>query len=485
MEEGLRFMFRKRNKRVSSKSIKTRLVGNFIIIILISVLVFDALLIYITRYYFYNNVENVLTNQIKTSSDFYSKYFSNVSLEENVIDHVDVFWQQTSAQVQIVDLSGRVLLDSVGVENKTPLTGKDFKEALKGKKGVSIGNIEYGRDKVMTVSYPLKSDGKVIGVLRFITSLKEVDKVIRNISLIFISIGVIVLVISGAIGLILAYSIVLPLKTVTGAAELMAGGNMKIRIKKKRDDEIGKLTDTLNYMAEEVEKREEIKNDFISLVSHELRTPLTAIKGWASTLRRFDNYEKNTFDDGLTIIENESDRLTVMVEELLDFSSFVSGKITLKKEKTDLKAIFDFIEKQMRPKAEKEGIKFHVLYEELPLMELDRDRMKQVLINLLGNAFKFTSENGTVILSAYKEEGFVALSVRDTGCGISKEELPRIKEKFYKGKNSKSQTGLGLSISDEIVKLHNGSLLIKSELDVGTEVIVKFPLEKYNAEGSI
>lgn len=478
-------MFRKRNKRVSSKSIKTRLLGNFIVVILISVIIFEALLIYFTRYYFYNNVENVLTNQIKTSSDFYSKYFSNVTLEENVIDHVDVFWQQTSAQVQIVDPSGRVLLDSVGVENKRPLTSSDFHDALKGEKGVNIGKVEYGRDKVMTVSYPLKSDEKVVGVLRFITSLKEVDKVLQNISLIFISIGVIVVIITGAVGLFLAYSIVLPLKEVTGGAELMAGGNMKIRIKKKRDDEIGKLTDTLNYMAGEVEKREEIKNDFISLVSHELRTPLTAIKGWASTLRRFDPSEKEVFEDGLTIIEKESDRLTDMVEELLDFSSFVSGKISLKKEKSDLKSIFNFIEKQMRPRAEKEGINLQVIYNELPMIELDQDRIKQVLINLLGNAFKFTPADGTVTLCAFKEGGSMVIAVKDTGCGISKEELPRIKEKFYKGKNSKSQTGLGLSICDEIVKLHHGSLLIESEVNVGTEVMVKLPLEIKNTGVSL
>ncbi|MCM3239228.1 HAMP domain-containing histidine kinase [Heyndrickxia oleronia] len=470
-------MFKKRNKSVSSKSIKTRLVGNFIIIILISVLVFEALLIYFTRYYFYHNVENVLTNQIRISSDFYSKYFSNVPLEENVIDNVDVFWQQTNAQVQIVDLKGRVLLDSIGVENKQTLGSSDFYDALAGKKGVSIGKVDYGREKVMTVSYPLKSDEEVVGVLRFITSLSAVDKVIRNITLIFISIGIVVIVITGAIGLILSSSIVLPLREVTNAAEIMAGGNLEIRIKKNRNDEIGKLVDTLNYMAEEIKKREEIKDDFISLVSHELRTPLTSIKGWASTLSRVDRNETKIFDDGLTIIEKESDRLAIMVEELLDFSSFASGKISLNKKKTDLKDIFYFIEKQMRPKAMREGIHFQVECEELPLIELDGDRIKQVLINLLGNALKFTPPDGTVSLRGFMEKDAVIMSVIDTGCGISKEELPRITEKFYKGKNSKAHTGLGLSICDEIVKLHKGSLQFKSEVNVGTEVIVKLPLE--------
>jgi signal transduction histidine kinase len=459
-----------------NKSIKTRLVGNFILIILISVVAFEALLIYFTRLYFYSNVESILTNQIRTASDFYTQYYSNVPLEVNIIDNADVFWKQTNAQVQIVQLTGRVILDSEGIAYRDLLQSEDFIAALKGEKGVWIGRKDNNREHVMIVSYPLKSDTEEVGVLRYITSLEDIDKRIMNISLIFLCIGLFVIIISVVISLIFAHGIVRPIKRVTEAAELMASGNLDIRLNKNKNDEIGKLSDTLNYMAKEIQNRDNIKNDFISMVSHELRTPLTSIKGWANTIIDDDFSDREILNDGLNIIVKESDRLTNMVEELLNFSRFVSGKEELKKEKTDIRLLVDYVKKHMSTRAIKDEINFIVTCDELPMIDLDRNKIKQVLINLLGNSFKFTQSGGTVSLSVFNLDDSLVFQVKDTGCGISSEELPLVKEKFYKGKSSKSQTGLGLSICDEIVKMHGGSLDIKSELNIGTTAEVRLPI---------
>lgn len=458
-----------------TNSIQARLVRNFILIILISVLAFEALLIYFTRFYFYNNVESILTNQIKTASDFYTRYFSDVPLEVNIMDNADLFWKQTTGQVQIVKNNGEVLLDSQGLESGEHVSSSDFKSAQQGKKGVWIGRLNNGKEQVMIVSYPLKSDVEQVGVMRFITSLSDVDKIIFNISTIFIVIGITVILVAGTISIALAHSIVHPLKNVTGAAEVMAQGNLDVRINKNRNDEIGKLSDTLNYMATEIQKRERIKNDFISTVSHELRTPLTSIKGWANTIIDDDYNDREILSDGLNIIVKESDRLTDMVEDLLDFSRFISGNVELRKEKTDVRSIINYIEKQMSNRAKKEKISFNVSCENMPMIELDQNRIKQLLINLLGNAFNFTLQEGRVNLSSFKDGEYIVFRVEDTGCGISPEELPLVREKFYKGKSSKSHTGLGLSICDEIVKLHNGSLDMESELDKGTIVTVRIP----------
>lgn len=464
-------------EKTAHKSIKARLVGNFIIIILISVLAFEGLLIYFTRFYFYGNVEGILTNQIRTASDFYSQYFSNVSLEVNIADNADVFWRQTDAQVQIVRQDGEILLDSEGLKSSRKLETGDFKNAAAGEKGVWTGYI-HGTGKkqhAMSVAYPLKADGEQVGVLRFITSLEEIDKIIFNISVIFIVIGVFVVLVTIVISLILAHSIVQPLKLITAAAATMAKGSMDIRIQKDRADEIGILSDTLNYMAAEVQKRDGIKNDFISMVSHELRTPLTSIKGWANTIIDDGFSDREILKDGLNIIVKESDRLTNMVEELLDFSRFVSGKVELNREKTQVGQLVDYLGKYMLTRAKKENIHFSVECGQIPETELDRDKLKQVLLNLLGNSFKFTQPGGNISLKAYYSQGQIIFRVEDDGCGISSEELPFVKEKFYKGKNSKSQTGLGLSICDEIVRLHGGELHIESRQGQGTTVTVKLP----------
>ncbi|MBU5437408.1 HAMP domain-containing histidine kinase [Tissierella sp. MSJ-40] len=461
------------------KSIKIRLVGNFMLVIIITVLILEVVLLNGIKQYYYKNVEDILANQIQFSTDFYSRYFSSSSLEDIIIDDIDVFWQQTTAEVQIINLDGKLLMDSLGVSYEDPIETPDVLKAKEGKKGVWIGNVEYDSVPVMSVALPLKTHGETIGIIRLISSLGETNKVINSISNLLLIMGLIVVSISGMVSLFLANSIVRPLREVTKVAEKMADGQLKVRSNKKVDDEIGKLSDTLNYMAEELIKKEQIKNDFISSISHELRTPLTSIKGWAITLKSEDLKDNQLVMDGLDIIEKESDRLTQMVEELLDFSRFVSGRIKLEKEEFDIKNTLELIRKQLKPRTKSNNIEFIVNYDEnLSNIIADENRIKQVLINLLDNAFKFTPDGGRVELKVYKENESIIIKVEDNGCGISKEDLPNVKEKFYKGKNSKSHSGIGLSICDEIVKLHEGTMEIESEVNQGTIVTICLPLKE-------
>ena len=310
------------------ESIKKRLMRSYVILVVLSLIVLELFLGYFVRQYYYSSVEENLTNQIKSASEFYTRYFSNSTLDENILDNVDVFWKQTSAQVQIIDINGRMLMDSIGVVSKNKVSSKDFEEALKGGKGKFIGNMDYDTSPVMAISYPLKSDGKVVGVIRFISSLSEVNKGIAYVCAVFFSLSLVVIIIATIVSLFLSNSIVIPIKELTEAAEKMARGEFNIRSEKKFNDEIGKLSDTLNYMAEEIVKKEQLKNEFISSVSHELRTPLTSIKGWAITLNDKEQLDdKETLNVGLSIIEKESERLTSMVEELLDFQNLYLVKL--------------------------------------------------------------------------------------------------------------------------------------------------------------
>lgn len=460
------------------KSIKKRLVSNFMFIIIITVVILEVFLINIVKESYYKNLEDTLYSQIRISSDLYLRYFSDFSLYDNVLNNVDTFWKQTSAQVQIIDINGNILMDSIGVSTWDISHELDVKKALAGDKGKWIGNVPYDEYKVMAISYPLKSNENIVGALRFITSLREVNKDIREIALIFIIIGIIVIFISGFVSILLSNSIVGPLKEVTNTAEKMASGNFTVRSKKRFDDEIGKLSDTLNYMSQEILQKNQLKNDFISSISHELRTPLTSIKGWAITIKE-DIEDKEVLLDGLHIIEKESERLSLMVEELLDFSKFVSGKITLEIQPINIQNTMDYIKKQLNPRAHRENIYFQVSYpKDLPIIFSDENRLKQVFINILDNAFKFTPSNGKVLFTAYQESGSLVFNITDTGCGIPPEELPKIKEKFYKGNSSKSKNGIGLSICDEIIQLMNGKFYITSKVNEGTKVVITLPIQE-------
>lgn len=465
-------------------SIKIRLVGNFMLIIVITVLILEVFLFNAIKEYYYKSMEEILSNQVAFSSEYYSRYFSASSLEDIVLDDVDVFWYQTSAQVQILDHNGNVLMDSIGViHSEDSIKTIDVISALQGNIGSWIGNVEYDIDPVIAVSHPLMVEGKIVGVLRFISSLRETNKIITKAYKMLAIIGITVIAISGIVSYFLANTIVKPLNEVTQVAQKMADGQLKVRSVKRFDDEIGQLSDTLNYMAEELIRKEKLKNDFISSISHELRTPLTSIKGWAVTLKSDELSSNDLLRDGLDIIEKESDRLSDIVEDLLDFSRLVSGRITLEKDEIDIIESIELISKQLRPKAENKNIQFNVIYEpDITYIIADENRIKQVLINLLDNAFKFTQEGGTVTLRVNKNDDFLVIEVADNGPGIPEEDIPYIKEKFYKGRNSKSHTGLGLSICDEIVKLHGGFMEIKSKFGEGTVVIVSLPLRGVNLQ---
>lgn len=461
------------------KSIKTRLVKNFMLIILITVLILETVLLTGVKDYYYKNMEDILSNQIDFSTDFYSRYFDTFTLEDILIDEIDIFWRYTNAQVQILSLDGEVLMDSLGIVHSENVNSNDIVDAKSMDKGVWVGNIPYDDYPVMSVSKVLLNKGQQIGIIRFISSLESTNIIIRRISFLFFLMGIIVIFISAMVSIFLANSIVKPLREVTKVAEKMANGQFKIRSYVKIDDEIKKLSDTLNYMAEEIIKKEQIKNDFISSVSHELRTPLTAIKGWAITLKSDEYSDDELLMDGLNIIETESDRLTQMVEDLLDFSRFISGRIILQKDEFDIINTIEMIGKQWTPRAKTNNINFVVDTNNEHIYVIgDENRIKQVLINLLDNAFKFTNENGIVRLSVSKEVNQLVLEIEDNGIGIPEEDLPNIVEKFYKGKHSKSHSGIGLSICDEIIKLHEGKMTIESEFDKGTLIRVFLPLEE-------
>ncbi|WP_249175124.1 sensor histidine kinase [Clostridium tyrobutyricum] len=167
-----------------------------------------------------------------------------------------------------------------------------------------------------------------------------------------------------------------------------------------------------------------------------------------------------------------------MVEELLDFSKFISGKITLNRDYVDINGTIKYMYKQLslRAKRQKLHFKVQVQYSISPIL-LDENRIKQVLTNLLDNSFKFTPQDGIVELSVKTEYNNLIITVKDNGIGIPKDELPRVTEKFFKGKTDKSSNGIGLSICREIVELHNGKLYINSEYKKGTEVKVFIPID--------
>ena len=247
-----------------------------------------------------------------------------------------------------------------------------------------------------------------------------------------------------------------------------------MRIDKAKDDEIGDLCDAINDMAGELGAAEQMKNDFISSVSHELRTPLTAIKGWAETLQ--EGADPETAEKGMGVIIRESERLSGLVEELLDFSRLQNGRMRLLVSRLDILSELDQAVYLFTDRARTEEKQLN--YEEttvLPPVYGDVDRLRQVFINIIDNALKYTSPGGTITVSSREDDGWVRVHISDTGCGIPAEHLPNVKKKFYKANQLVRGSGIGLAVADEIVRLHGGVLEVESQEGVGTSVTISLP----------
>jgi len=462
------------------RGIRGRVVGTYLIITFLSVVLFEIILIYGLVEFYYSSIEAELSRSAQSIIHNYSQYFNNYDLHRDAKVLLESMPGNTVAQVQIIDDKGVLIADSIepSMEGKK-LDNYDVNMALNGKEAAWKGKIPMTGEPVFSVSFPIirPDSEEVIGIVRVITTLSDVNEILKNHIIILISLGLCIVFLIFLTGLALTNTIIKPVKEITSAAKAMAQGRFDVRVSKRYDDEIGELGDTLNYMAQEVANQQKMKNDFIASISHELRTPLTSIMGWIITINSGDIDSKEELKEGLDIIERESKRLAELVDELLDFSKFDAGIITLRKSVVNLGELLKYIKRQMEPRAERKGITMTIdVDEHLPLIEADENRLKQVFINIIDNSFKFTQKGGYIDIIGRKNENGVLIRIEDSGCGIPEEDLPRVKQRFFKGSNVVSGSGLGLAICDEIVRLHNGKIDIESTVGKGTRVDVILPV---------
>lgn len=456
------------------QSIKKRLFGSHFIAIFLTVVVLEIISFVIIKNYYYTIIEENLRKQASMSIIFYNRYLLRDDPKKSSEDLIENLSSSTNAQVQIISNEEKIIADSLGIKEGEKVEGEDVKKALKGTPSVWIGIPNYANEKSLCVSYLLTEPGENARIIRIVSSLVEVDKLLNKLFGVFNLIGFFVILIISIVSLVISNSIIKPLNKVTEVAKDMALGKFSTRAQKKYDDEVGSLADTLNFMAEEITKNERLKNDFISSISHELRTPLTSIKGWALTLKRKDFTDAIRREEGINIIIEESERLSSMVEELLDFSKFESNRITLNIDDVDIKELLFSILSQLEPRATRNNIDLEAHIEDVPIIKADRNRLKQVFINIIDNALKFTPEGGCIKVFVCITTDKIRVSIEDNGCGVEKEHLPHLFKKFYKADMKKPGSGIGLAICDEIVRLHGGNLSIDSIVKEGTKVQVDF-----------
>jgi two-component system OmpR family sensor kinase len=334
-----------------------------------------------------------------------------------------------------------------------------------------------GRFRVLSV--PLHSNGIPIGVLQTGTSLAIFDALRADLVRYLLVLSAIAILLAGMFGLISGRRALAPLATVTETAlQITRADDLSRRIPMQSgpEDEVGKLIIAFNDTMARLEKLFATQRRFVADIGHELRTPLTVIRGNVDLMRRMGAEDEQS----LHSIELEVDRLARLVEDLLILAQAESGKLPMDRRRVE----FDTLLLEVFSQA-------HVLAGERVSLEIgkidqvlvcgDRDRLKQVVLNLVANAIKYTKEGGAVTVNLSKEEGKAKFSVKDSGVGISAEDLPHVFERFYRGDKSRSRSkeggfGLGLSIAYWIIRNHGGEIEVKSRPRKGSTFTVLLPL---------
>ena len=448
-------------------------------------IVVDILGGYIVYNFYYTSVKQQLASQagiLYNSMQYYAND-KNTNFSAQIKSIVENYSEKGIIELQAIDDDGEVVVSSSGFSPTDETNMPDYYETLKTDDvAYFTGDFSTG-EKIMAASMPIPASNSGYSALRLLVSMQRIDRQVSFIiiALVIISLGILAL--SFSLGLLFIKSIVVPVRQIGTVARKFAAGDFSARVENKytNKDEIGELCDVVNYMADELANADQMKNDFISSVSHELRTPLTAIKGWAETLNAVDDVQ--TIRKGMRVISAESDRLSGMVEELLYFSRIQNGKFTMVLSNMDVLAELEDAVLIYQEGAKRAGIIMHYnAPENLPILYGDKNRIRQVFINILDNAIKYSNEGSEVWIDAEDLGERVKITIKDTGCGISEADLPKVKTKFYKANHTRRGSGIGLAVAEEIINMHDGIINLTSEENIGTTVEIILPVKPKKAE---
>ena len=430
---------------------------------------------------YYNSARSSLRAKASSGADYfntyvmtgYKEYYRSATLYAATFDDAD------RIELQFLNSAGRVEVTTRGLTAGTyPGTPEVARAVESGTVQDFVGLDETTGERIIAASSLLKFNGQVVGVMRYVTGIGELDRQV------FLTVLVVCGVMAAVICLIFLSSsifinnVVAPVSAVSEAAKRISGGSYGIQIPNKYADEMGVLVDNINDMSLKISQSEKMESEFISSVSHELRTPLTAINGWGETLLADEGGDPESLRRGLSIIVKESGRLTNMVEELLDFSKIADGRFTLHLEQVDLQAEFEDAVYTYREIFKQQGIQLEYrcddMYDET--ITGDSERLKQVFCNVLDNAAKHGGSGRRIDARLVRRGNHYIITIRDYGHGIPAEDLPHVKEKFYKGASKARGSGIGLAVCDEIIRLHGGTLAIGNAKGGGCIVTIRLPI---------
>ena len=450
----------------------------FLTIVIIAVFTFSVSI----AGYYYSEVQRGIEVKAKIATNFFASFTTKTYAEhyDSVYKYIEQFEDASKIELQFINTSGRIVASSYGAAAGSQPATEEIARAIEtGKISVFPGRDPATRERIMAVSAPMTyTNVGVIGVMRYVTSLRALDREIMLSIFAGVGVGIAIMLIIIITNMFFIRSVVVPVNEITHMVRRIADGSYGIQIGKKYRDEIGEMVEAINEMSIKISRTEKTQTEFISSVSHELRTPLTAITGWAETLMYDEDLNEET-KNGIGTMLKEARRLTKMVEELLDFTRMQDGRFTLNVRKIDVGAELEdsiFTYRELLHQGEIE-LEYQPPEGDMPMISGDPERLRQVFLNILDNAAKYGREGKRIVVAIGSDEHDVWIKIRDFGPGIPEDELESVKMKFYKGSSKERGSGIGLAVVDEIVRYHGGTVKLENVEGGGLQVTVRLPID--------
>ena len=441
----------------------------------------------------YKHIYNYYSDRLYLQANEMANEYALDYLAESKLRRIELEMKSLSTfndtRIMFITPSGDVILDTNNSstdksnEDRILFSINDFDYGdLKGKHDILWDFYGLFSEPELSVFSPISNSFEIKGyVVINIPESAIVERVYDTFNTNYLTLAI-VLILSSAFLVLYFFQVHRPIKEITRATNEYSKGNLSYHVKPMHNDEIGRLGMSLDYMASQLNESDKFQQKFLSNISHDFRSPLTSIKGYLEAIQD-GTIPPEMLDKYIGIMLFETERLTKLTSNILTLNELDPKSVRLDISTFDLNSIIRHTVETFEGTCKKKGIKFNITYaNSVQNVKADKGRIQQVIYNLIDNAIKFSKENSYIYITV-KEKGEKAqISIKDTGCGIAKEDIDKIWDRFYKSDSSRGRdkkgSGLGLSITKEVIQAHGENIDVVSTVGVGTEFIFTLELAK-------
>ncbi len=463
-------------------NIRWKITVNYLILFLAVLLVLGVFLLSTLYSYLFDQKKM----EVLTSANVIASIISENFTDEYFYAKLPNLPMEKNARAIIVNTESSVLYDSY---KETSIKGKTFINAaitgalLSDGKNSSSAYKEDG-SWYIDAAVPIIKNAKTVGAVYLVQSGDSTEEIILHIRNVLLLLCGAIMAILGIFSFYMAKFLTRPIQRFTTFINNMPKESLQ-HVQIKSGDEIGQLALAFNNLIDRMAELEDKRRAFVSNASHELKTPLSIIKLLSDSLMQTENPDPDFIKEFLSDMSKEVDRLTRIVEKLLDMTKMDSSHASMQFIHTDVRDIVQEVYDKLAPLAKSKNIALSLNQPDTEvILPVERDTLTEAIYNIADNSIKYTESEGTVAISVSRDLGNVYIAVTDTGIGIPKEEVQKIFDRFYRVDKARARetggTGLGLSIAMDAVKLHGGHIEVKSEEDTGSRFTITLPYPEEN-----